>query len=214
MAKLVSKVYGDALFEVAVESGRLDEIWEQTRAMQTALEENPELFALMRHPKIVKEEKVKIIESIFTGEVCAELVGLLRMIVEKDHFAQIGKVLAYFDDQVKEYKSIGTAYVTTAMELSDAQKAAVVKRLLETTKYVTFEMHYEVDSAIIGGMMIRIGDRVVDSTVRTKLYDLTRELSKIQLKRQVNARHEFKTRGNQFRHQRTDPTLFRAVGGG
>ena len=56
MAKLVSKVYGDALFEVAVESGRLDEIWEQTRAMQTALEENPELFALMRHPKIVKEE--------------------------------------------------------------------------------------------------------------------------------------------------------------
>ena len=67
MAKLVSKVYGDALFEVAVESGRLDEIWEQTRAMQTALEENPELFALMRHPKIVKEEKVKIIESIFTG---------------------------------------------------------------------------------------------------------------------------------------------------
>ena len=52
------------------------------------------------------------------------------------------------------------------MELSDAQKAAVVKRLLETTKYVTFEMHYEVDSAIIGGMMIRIGDRVVDSTVR------------------------------------------------
>ena len=126
MAKLVSKVYGDALFEVAVESGRLDEIWEQTRAMQTALEENPELFALMRHPKIVKEEKVKIIESIFTDEVCAELVGLLRMIVEKDHFAQIGKVLAYFDDQVKEYKSIGTAYVTTAMELSDAQKAAVL----------------------------------------------------------------------------------------
>lgn len=83
MAKLVSKVYGDALFEVAVESGRLDEIWEQTRAMQTALEENPELFALMRHPKIVKEEKVKIIESIFTGEVCAELVGLLRMIVKR-----------------------------------------------------------------------------------------------------------------------------------
>ena len=72
--------------------------------------------------------------------------------------------------------------MTTAMKLSDAQKAAVVKRLLETTKYVTFEMHYEVDSAIIGGMMIRIGDRVVDSTVRTKLYDLTRELSKIQLK--------------------------------
>ena len=182
MAKLVSKTYGDALFEVALEKNQLDEFLDEVKAAQTAIEENKELFKLMSHPKIVKEEKVKIIESIFTDEVCAEQVGLLRMIVEKDHFAQIGKVLAYFDDQVKEYKSIGTAYVTTAMELSDAQKAAVVKRLLETTKYVTFEMHYEVDSAIIGGMMIRIGDRVVDSTVRTKLYDLTRELSKIQLK--------------------------------
>ena len=91
-------------------------------------------------------------------------------------------VFTYFIDEVKEYKNIGTAYVTSAMELSDVQKAAVEKRLLETTKYVKFEMHYDVDSELIGGMVIRIGDRVVDSSVRTKLYDLTRELSKIQLK--------------------------------
>lgn len=182
MAKLVSKTYGDALFEVAVESNALDAYWEETKAVSAALLENQELFKLMGHPKIVKEEKVKIIEDIFAGKVSGELVGLLRMIVEKDHFAQITDVLEYFDNRVKEYKNIGTAYVTTAMELSDAQKEAVTKRLLETTKYVKFEMHYAVDSAIIGGMIIRIGDRVVDSSVRTKLYDLTRELSKIQLK--------------------------------
>ena len=43
-------------------------------------------------------------------------------------------------------------------------------------------MHYDVDAALIGGMVIRIKDRVVDSSIQTKLYDLTRELSKIQLK--------------------------------
>ena len=104
------------------------------------------------------------------------------MIVDKGHFEQVDSVFTYFIDEVKEYKNIGTAYVTSAMELSDAQKAAVEKRLLETTKYVKFEMHYDVDAELIGGMVIRIGDRVVDSSVRTKLYDLTRELSKIQLK--------------------------------
>ena len=56
------------------------------------------------------------------------------------------------------------------------------EKLLETSGYEKMEMHYEVDASIIGGMIIRIGDRVVDSSVRTKLYDLTRELSKIQLK--------------------------------
>ena len=104
------------------------------------------------------------------------------MIVEKDHYNEIESVFTYFMEQVKEYKNIGTAYVTSAMELSDAQKAAVEKRLLETTKYVKFEMHYDVDAALIGGMVIRIKDRVVDSRIQTKLYDLTRELSKIQLK--------------------------------
>lgn len=125
---------------------------------------------------------MKIIEDIFAGRISGELVGLLRMLVEKDHFAQVDAVLDYFLERVREHRNIGTAYVTSAMELSDAQKDAVEKRLLETTKYVKFEMHYEVDAALIGGMVIRIGDRVVDSSVRTKLCDLTRELSKIQLK--------------------------------
>ena len=83
-------------------------------------------------------------------------------------------MFVYFVDRVKEHKNIGTAYVTSAVELSEAQKAAVEKRLLETTKYVEFEMHYSVDTDLIGGMVIRIGDRVVVSSIKTKLYDLTR----------------------------------------
>ena len=182
MAKLVSKTYGDALFEVAEEGAGLDAYLEEVKAVQAALNENPEIFKLMNHPKIVKEDKIKVIEDIFTGKVSKELVGLLRMLVDKEHFEETGAVLDYFIGRVKDSKNIGTAYVTTAMELSNAQKEAVLKRLLETTKYVEFEMHYAVDSALIGGMVIRIGDHVVDGSVRTKLYGLTRELSKIQLK--------------------------------
>ena len=118
MAKLVSKTYGDALFEVALEKNQLDEFLDEVKAAQTAIEENKELFKLMSHPKIVKEEKIKIITDIFTGKVSEELVGLLRMIVDKGHFEQVDSVFTYFIDEVKEYKNIGTAYVTSAMELS------------------------------------------------------------------------------------------------
>ena len=55
MAKLVSKTYGDALFEVALEKNQLDEFLDEVKAAQTAIEENKELFKLMSHPKIVKE---------------------------------------------------------------------------------------------------------------------------------------------------------------
>ena len=125
---------------------------------------------------------MKVVTDIFSGKVSEELVGLLRMIVDKGHFNEVISVLDYFIDQVKEYKNIGTAYVSSALELSKAQKTAVEKRLLETTKYVEFEMHYNVDADLIGGMVIRIGDRVVDGSIKNKLFDLTRELSKIQLK--------------------------------
>ena len=72
-------------------------------------------------------------------------------------------------------------YVTTAVELSPQEKEEVEKRMLATTDYRTVECHYQVDVSIIGGMIIRMGDRVVDSSIRTKLNKLERELMAIQL---------------------------------
>ena len=181
MAKLVSTVYGDALFELALENNQLDSLTEEVKAVSQALTENEDLTKLMNHPKIDKEEKIKFIEDVFTGRVSRELVGLMRMLVEKGHYNEMVTVFDYFIGRVKEYKNIGTAYVTSAFPLSDAQKAALAKRLLETTRYVRFEMHFDVDASLIGGMVIRSGDRIVDSSVKNKLNQLTRELQKIQL---------------------------------
>lgn len=144
MAKLVSKVYGDALFEAALEDNRLSSLSDEVTAVKEIIAANDDLSKLMDHPQIDKEEKVRIIEEIFGGRVSAELVGLMRMIIEKNHYKELTLVFDYFLDRVKEYQNIGTAYVTSAFELSKEQKLAVEKRLLDTTKYVKFEMHFEV----------------------------------------------------------------------
>jgi F-type H+-transporting ATPase subunit delta len=182
MAKLVSKTYGDALFGVAVEEGRIGQFFDEVSAIRTALQENEDLNKLMNHPKIDKDEKVKILKNCFEKFVSNEIIGLLSMLVEKDHYNEVDSVLDYFINQVKEYKGIGIANITTAIELSKNQKDEIEKKLLSTTDYNKFEMYFKVDPSIIGGMIIRIGDRVVDSSVKTKLYGLTRDLSKIQLK--------------------------------
>ena len=90
-------------------------------------------------------------------------------------------ILEYFGERVREYKKIGTAYITSATELSDEERAAVEKRLLETTAYMSLRMNFSVDAGLIGGMLIRIGDRVADSSIRTRLDNMAKELSKIQL---------------------------------
>ena len=177
MAKQVETVYGDALFELAVEEKRVDDLYEEACFMRKVLSDNEDFVAMMTHPRIPEEEKLSTVESIFKGRISDEIIGLMRMIVEKGHFSHMDGVFSYFEDRVKDYKNIGVAHVTTPMELSESEKEKVKKRLLETTDYESFEMDYQVDESLIGGMVIRIGDRVVDSSIRTKLYNLKRELS-------------------------------------
>lgn len=176
MAKLVSATYGDALFELAVEQDKVDVYFEEAKAVLDVFKSNKELTGLLNHPKIVKEDKITVIENIFKDFVSKEMTGFFVTIVTKDRSGDIENILEYFIDVVKKYKKIGTAYITTPKELSDAMKAKVENKLLQTTGYKEFEMEYSVDESLIGGMVIRIGDRVVDSSIKNKLNLLSREL--------------------------------------
>lgn len=181
MAKLVSKVYGDALFEAAVEAKKMDEMYEEVVQLLVILKANEELQKMLSNPKIIREDKENVIETVFRDRVSSEIVELMKLMIAKGRYSEIESVFEYFIGLVKEEKKIGIAYVTTAVELADKQKKEVVKRLLETTRYESFEMNYIVDPTIIGGMIIRIGDRVVDSSIKTKLYELSKDLRKIQV---------------------------------
>lgn len=183
MAKLVSKTYGEALFEAASESGaqKPGELMEEIRVIMSILEENPQFDQLMEHPGIAKQEKLQVVSDVFRGRVSEELANFLEIVVSKERYRDLPEIFDYYIRKVKEQKKIGVAYVTTAVELSEDRKAAVLNRLLETSGYREMEIHYAVDPAVIGGMIIRINDRVVDSTVRTKLDKLTKQLLQIQL---------------------------------
>ena len=102
MAKLVSKTYGDALFELALESGQTDSLFEEAKRMLVIVQTNEELARMMNHPKIVVEEKQKIVENIFDGRASREMTGLLMMIIAKGHYQEFDGVLEYFIARVKE----------------------------------------------------------------------------------------------------------------
>ena len=181
MAKLTEKVYGEALFELAVEEGRTDSLLEEVRVVSQVLSANPDLAKLMQHPGIPENEKEKLLKEVWDGKVSKELTGLMLLLLQKEHYSELPLVLDYFTAQVKEKEKIGIAYIKTAVELNAVQKGQVEKRLLETTDYRSFELHFEVDPSLIGGMIIRIGDRVVDSSIKTKLENLSRQLYQIKL---------------------------------
>ncbi len=181
MAKLISKTYGDALFELAVEEDKVDLLLEEIQGLQEVLAQNAEFGKLMNHPKIVNEEKIQVARNVFGGRISDELLGFLTIIISKERYKNIDEILNYFVAEVKKYKGVGIATVTTAVPLKDDQCKKIEQKLLDTTKYKSMEMHYALDASLIGGMVIRIGDRVVDSSISTKLNELQRELLKVQI---------------------------------
>ena len=183
MAKLVSKTYGEALYDVAVEAGedRAVQLMEEIRCVIEVLAQNPEFDGLMRHPGIPKQEKIQVVGNVFTGRVSDELKKFLEIVVAKERYGDLNDIFEYYIARVKEDQKIGVAHVKTAVELTEEQKSAVEAKILETSGFHKLEMNYSVDPAIIGGMIVRINDRVVDSSIRTKLDGLTKQLLQIQL---------------------------------
>jgi F-type H+-transporting ATPase subunit delta len=181
MAKLASKVYGEALFQIAVEEDRIDEILEEISQVRQALEENQELALLMEHPKIVREEKVQLVDDCFKGRVSDDVAGFLSVVTAKGRFKELPAMFDYLTLRMKEFQKIGIVTVTSAMELREEQQDVIRKKLLATTDYKSLEITWKVDESLIGGMIIRIGDRVVDSSLKFKLEQLTSQLLKVSL---------------------------------
>lgn len=169
------------MFELAVEENKVDELYEEIQQLRDILKKNDEFGRLMEHPKIIKEEKLKVLDNVFKGKLSDELLGFMTIIISKDRYQEMDDIMEYFIMEVKKYKGIGVATVTTAVLLRDEQRAKIERRLLDTTKYKSMEMHYQQDAALIGGMVVRIGDRVVDSSIKTKLNEMQRDLLKVQI---------------------------------
>ena len=176
MAKQVSKTYGSALFEVAMENHTLDTTLEEVLFVRQTFLENEELGQLLLHPNIEKEEKIKVIETIYKGKVSDEITGLMTMLITKGHLKDFIPIFDYVIQAIKEEKGIGVAYISSAMELSGEQKEKIEQKLLETTKYQEIEGIYQVDQALIGGLVIRIQDTIVDSSLKTQIANLSKTL--------------------------------------
>jgi F-type H+-transporting ATPase subunit delta len=162
---------------VALENNTLDTTLEEVLFVKQTFLENEDLSRLLQHPNIEKEEKIKVLESIYKGKVSDEITGLMVMMVTKGHQKDFLSVFDYVIDAIKEEKGIGVAYVTSAVSLSKQQQEKIEQKLLETTKYQEIEGVYRVDSSLIGGLVIRIQDTVVDSSLRTQIAKLSKSLA-------------------------------------
>ena len=187
MAREIESVYGGALFEAAVEKGRLRELYEEAGAVIIGLDDNPELVSILENPSIYSDKKEELLKAIFSGRVDELIANTLMLAVEKGHSRYLTKILNVFIKAAMKELGIGEATVRTAFDLSDAQKKQVEDKILTTAKFNEVIIDYKVDKSLIGGMIIKIGDRVVDSSIANQLESLRKSLMKGQQANEVKS---------------------------
>ncbi len=166
--------YAQAAFTIALEQDHLEGWAEDLRYIE-ALAAQPEVLGLLESSRVRPEQKERLLQAGLAG-VGPLALNLARILVNKGRLALAAQIREEFDRLVDEHRGIAHARVVTAVSLSDDEKLAVERRLSQITgKQVVVEA--EVDPSVIGGLVARIGDRLIDGSTRTQLLDLRRKLS-------------------------------------
>lgn len=174
MASGVAKRYGDAVFELASESGSVD-AWSADLARLSALMEDPEGAAMMRDPRVSESDKLKLVDAVLAdGQPQAR--NLAHLLVERDRMDSTVGINEHFKERVLESRGVAVADVTTAVPLGEQELAKIARQLSDVVGK-TVEVRASVDPSIVGGVVAQVGDILIDGSVSSQLRRLRERLS-------------------------------------
>ena len=171
----IARVYADALFGAAKGAGKLDAIREQLGQFADALEGNRDMSVYFFSPYFSSAEKKEGIERAVLGAE-PELLNFLFLLVEKHRMPVIFRIRRQFDDLwAKENKRLAVT-VTSAVDL-DPEIVERIGREIEQQTGQTVELESHVDDAILGGLVLQVGNMVLDASVRNRLEKLRKNVA-------------------------------------
>jgi F-type H+-transporting ATPase subunit delta len=168
--------YADAAFEIGRADGTL-ETWERDLATLRDALGDEELRKLVEHPAVAFADKEKVLRRVIKG-VADEPLALALLMVRRGRPGAIDAMVERFGELVRRERGISLAEVRTALPLDDEQRTAIAQRLRVLTGD-RVEMNEKVDESLIGGISVRIGDRLYDASVRSRLERLRARLTAV-----------------------------------
>ena len=171
----IAQVYARALFEVAVEHDSLDEIREQLDQFADALDEKRQLASFFFSPYFSAEEKKDGLARAVTDANPA-FANFLQALIERHRMPAIFRIRAEFIDLWDEAKRLLPVLITTAVELDSATVQNLSKRIGDQVDR-NIEMSTAVDPEILGGVMLRVGNVILDASIKNRLEQLRKQVA-------------------------------------
>lgn len=171
MAAIAAKSYCEALFSIAEEEDKTKEYKEQLVFVVDTLKENKQFKAVLTHPKISRNEKKELLETIYGKEIDHMLLNFLKLLIDKNRFICLDDINRIYIKMFHTLNNIAAADIYSAQALSEDE----IKRLtsmLEKKLNKNIELKLHIDEDLIAGIRIKIGDKVLDNTAKNRLQKL------------------------------------------
>ena len=171
----VASRYAKSLLGSVAEKGNMEEAFKDMTLIQKTCSENRDLVVLLKSPVVNTEKKVSILNSIY-GKSVSELTMLfINLIAKNRREGALPEIADAFVSQYKAMKGITTAVVTSAALLSDDAKKKIEDLVQKEVGGGTVELQMEINPELIGGFILRIGDKQLDTSILSKVGDLRQE---------------------------------------
>ncbi len=163
--------YAKSLLDLAVETNQLEAIYNDMLLVESACKNSRDFQLMLESPIIRTDKKEAIIEEVFRGKLSPLTSQFLNIITQKSREAHIFEIATAFVMQYRTLSGVTTATVKSTITLDDAARAKV-KAILQNAGYANVQLVEEVDAELIGGFILRIGDRQIDTSIKSEINKL------------------------------------------
>lgn len=168
--------YAKALMQLAEEKKSLDLVVADVEMIHDLINKSDDLRMLLASPLINSDKKQSILNSLFSGKVNELTLSFIQLVVEQNREASLGLMAQEFISIFNEKNNIATVSLTTAKELDKNSKDLILSTIKAKYNYSKIQLEETVDTDLIGGLIMRIGDRQLDASIRGQLRKIENEL--------------------------------------
>jgi ATP synthase F1 delta subunit len=172
----IAQVYSRSLFEVAKEQRKLDELREQLNEFADALDETRDLQVFLFSPYFSTAEKKEGLHKVIDGADPA-FVNFLELLIEKHRMPVLFRIRRQFEELWQEENRLLPVQVTSAFKLDEDTIEQIKKRIADQTDR-KIELTTEVNPEILGGIVLRVGNSILDASIRNRLEQVRRQLAR------------------------------------
>ena len=172
----ISNEYATALFSLALEAGKEKEYCDCLGIVSDIFKKEPDYLEFLSCPSIPKDERTKAIDDAF-GAMPEHMVSFLKILCERGRILCFEECFEIYKKLLAEHEKRKLAVVTSAVELTEAEKSALIKKL-SNKEGCTVTLECRVDPSIMGGLIIETGGKVLDGSIRAKLSEVKDVITK------------------------------------